>query len=132
MSNAVSVAILNQDEILERISNGEPLPKIATSLQVSKQALSYQLKDNPNYKDAIVFGIEAKMDEYVEAMEGAQSSIDIARTRELLTHSRFLAERLARDKYGKDTVQVSAQAPVFNVILNTAPVSGVEIEVKSE
>ena len=130
MSNAV--AIINQDEIIQQLSNGSSLKAIAVSMGITTSAISQNLSNHPEYQQALTLYAEHKLDEAEGMLLNAQDSLNLTRGREYLNHTRWLAERLARDKYGKDTVQVSAQAPVFNVILNTAPVSGVEIEVKSE
>lgn len=124
----MSTAITHKQSILEQVAKGTRISDIAQIYGVSAVAITQPLQDDPEYKAAVLSGIEAKLDKREQELECATDGISFSRSRELLSHTRWLAERLARDKYGKDTQSVAILAPVFNVILASAPPTHIVIE----
>lgn len=62
MSNEGALAKLDQDAIIERIASGEYASHIAPELGVTKQALHYQIRKHPRYREAREMGWELRMD----------------------------------------------------------------------
>lgn len=67
MSNTQSksgpLANLNHDEIITRIAAGEYAAHIAPELGVTKQALHYQIRKHPKYREAREMGCELRIDQ---------------------------------------------------------------------
>jgi hypothetical protein len=91
-----SLAILHKEEILNRVSQGERLSSIAISLGISKQAISSQLTNDPDYQAAYQSFHDARLDNAEGLLESATDQIDIARARELWKAYSWRAERLDR------------------------------------
>ena len=91
-----SLAILHKEEILNRVSQGERLSSIAISLGISKQAISSQLTNDPDYQAAYQSFHDARLDNAEGLLESAIDQIDIARARELWKAYSWRAERLDR------------------------------------
>lgn len=93
-------AIENKAEIIQRIANGERITDVARSLGYkSHSTLSGSLRADPNYRQAIVDSAWARLEMREEQMEGATEQTDITRQRELLSHARWMAERLDREQF---------------------------------
>lgn len=99
MSNAI--AIIHKQEIIEQLNAGQRLSDIAQGLGISHQAISKQLKDDDDYIAAMDASLDVRMDQREDEMEGANDQVAVARARELLSHARFRAERLAPKRWGK-------------------------------
>jgi len=91
-----SLAILHKEEILNRVSQGERLSSIAISLGISKQAISSQLTNDPDYQAAYQSFHDARLDNAEGLLESAVDQIDVARARELWKAYSWRAERLDR------------------------------------
>ena len=91
-----SLAILHKEEILNRVSQGERLSSIAISLGISKQAISSQLTNDPDYQAAYQSFHDARLDNAEGLLESATDQLDIARARELWKAYSWRAERLDR------------------------------------
>ena len=91
-----ALAILHKEEILNRVSQGERLSSIAISLGISKQAISSQLTNDPDYQAAYQSFHDARLDNAEGLLESATDQIDIARARELWKAYSWRAERLDR------------------------------------
>lgn len=89
-----TVASIHREQILQRVSKGEYLKDIAASLNVSKQAISQVLKDDPEYQQAMEEGMAARLDNAHSLLaeitedreingEKAKELLDIARIREI-------------------------------------------------
>jgi len=91
-----ALAILHKEEILNRVSQGERLSSIAISLGISKQAISSQLTNDPEYQAAYQSFHDARLDNAEGLLESATDQIDIARARELWKAYSWRAERLDR------------------------------------
>ena len=104
-----AIAIIHKAEIIQGLLHGKRLSDIASELGVSHQALSEPLKDDPDYIAAMDASLDVRMDQREDQLEEAQDQLAVARARELLSHARFRAERLAPQRWGKqpDAVPVS-------------------------
>ena len=91
-----ALAIIHKEEILNRVSQGERLSSIAISLGISKQAISSQLTNDPDYQAAYQSFHDARLDNAEGLLESAIDQIDIARARELWKAYSWRAERLDR------------------------------------
>ena len=91
-----ALAIIHKEEILNRVSQGERLSSIAISLGISKQAISSQLTNDPDYQAAYQSFHDARLDNAEGLLESAVDQIDIARARELWKAYSWRAERLDR------------------------------------
>lgn len=90
---SVPAAVTHQDQILERISNGEAIPRFASDYGVTPQAISHALAKHcpAEYQQALKDQAEASMQRYVEMLEDAPDGLSVSRARELLAHSRHVA-----------------------------------------
>ena len=91
-----ALAIIHKEEILNRVSQGERLSSIAISLGISKQAISSQLTNDPDYQAAYQSFHDARLDNAEGLLESAVDQIDVARARELWKAYSWRAERLDR------------------------------------
>lgn len=104
-----SVAVLHQDSILERISQGHKLSAIASDYNVSINAISKALRDMPEYKDAQIAGIEARLDSAEDELDRSSDMLGLTRAREKLTQARWRAEVTAPDIYSRKGQSVVIQ-----------------------
>ena len=107
-----AIAITHREEIIERLAKGEYLKDIASSLGVSKQALSQVLKDDPDYLEARAEGMAERLDsahkllaEITESKEikkeDAKEWLDLVRIREIgLKRLEWRAEREFSSRWG--------------------------------
>ena len=91
-----AIALLRKSEIIERVSAGERLSSIASALGISKQAISAQLTNDPEFQAAYQSFHDARLDAAEGMLEAASEQIDIARARELWKAYSWRAERLDR------------------------------------
>lgn len=97
-----AIAILHRERIIEEVAKGRYLSEIARDLGLKGkgQSISDYLAHDPEYKEARVFGLEAKLVQRESDVEAAHKD-DVPRARELLSHARWRAEREAREIWGK-------------------------------
>lgn len=108
-----ALAIIHKQDIIQGLLDGKRLSDIAKELGVSHQALSAPLQDDPEYLAAMDASLDVRMDQREDELESACDQLAVARARELLSHARFRAERLAPQRWGK--VETNQQV---NVSLN--------------
>jgi hypothetical protein len=135
----MSIPITNKQAIINRLATGERLKDIAHDYGITSQAISLELADDPDYKQAMLLSVDAKLDKREEELELCSDQLTFSRARELLSHARWQAERIHRAKYGKDTIDAPTSAPTFNVILSSphtltivSDQGGVKIEDKGQ
>lgn len=124
MSNAI--AIIHKQTIIEQLSQGLRLPDISKQLSITPQAISKQLKDDPDYQAALETCLDVRMCKYEDQLadkDATPAMVDIARVSKLLAHSEFRASVECPKRWGKNAdVQVMV-APVFNVtVSNPSPI----------
>jgi len=75
---------IDLDQLIERYSNGETLPALATELGCAKSALSYALrKHNPEaWADTKEAHYECLLDDGLESVRAAEQDLNLARARE--------------------------------------------------
>ena len=98
-----ALAIIHKQDIISRLSAGETITSIGKSLNITKQAISQYLHNDPEYIAARIEFHGSRLDQVEVDIKGASDALDLARTRELATMYRWRAERECRDLYGKDT-----------------------------
>ena len=91
-----ALAIIHKDSIISQISQGVRLSTIAQTLGITKQAISSQLGNDPEYQAAYQSFHDARLDKAEGLLESAIDQIDIARARELWKAYSWRAERLDR------------------------------------
>ena len=91
-----ALAIIHKDSIISQISQGVRLSTIAQTLGITKQAISAQLGNDPDYQAAYQSFHDARLDNAEGLLESAIDQIDIARARELWKAYSWRAERLDR------------------------------------
>lgn len=99
MSNAI--AILRKDEILAKVRDGYILSEIAADLGISKQAISFQLKDDPEYQEAKKEQVESMIAECKKETWAASEPVDIARAREMTKFAFRYAESVDPARWGQ-------------------------------
>ena len=110
-----ALATLDDQLILQRISNGERASHIAAELGVHKSALTHRYADNRNYQIAKSAGQEIRLDECERLIELSRDNFNLARAREMFRAAAWRAEREFPDRWGvKQTggAQVNVQIVV--------------------
>ena len=97
-----SIALIHKQEILDRLAKGDRLSEIAQQYNISKQAISKQLKNDPDYLDVKEESFEARMEQREKELESAETMVDITRASTLLKHTCWLAERECARRWGRD------------------------------
>jgi len=96
-----SIVLQHRDTIIQRMQRGDRLTDIAKDLGLtSHAAISMRLSKDPEYIAARIASLASRLDQREAEMEIAADSVTIARTRELLSHARWRAEREAPDIWG--------------------------------
>lgn len=101
MAESKAIAVIHRDDIIARVAAGEYLASIAQSLGLKGkgQSISDYLADDPEYRAAREYGLEARMAQREGELEVAPKD-DVPRARELLSHARWRAEREAPHRWG--------------------------------
>ena len=88
-----AVATQHRDEVIDRIARGHTLTSIAADLQVSPQALSRVLVNDPDYRVAREVGHASRLDNAEQGIGDANDSVEVARARALWGAYSWRAER---------------------------------------
>jgi hypothetical protein len=78
-----AIAILNKQLIIDGLSKGKRIDDLG--LNVSRQAVSKALKDDPDYQAAIIEYHASRLDRAEDLIEAAADNVDVARARALHT-----------------------------------------------
>ena len=93
-------AIENKAEIIQRLSNGERLTDIARHFgYASHSGIATSLAGDPDYAQAVKHSAWAKLEAREQELEQSTEQVDITRSRELLNHARWWAERVNREQF---------------------------------
>jgi len=113
-----SVAVLNRDDIIQRIRAGEKLTDIAQHYgYTNHSAIVNRLKNDPEYPIAREIGVEARMEARERELESADDSVTVARARELLGHARWRAEREFPHRWGnKQQIDLTGAVNVEHLV----------------
>lgn len=103
--------------VLDRYLAGETSPQIATSLGVTKQALSHWLCNvsEQEWKSAQFVKAFSRKEQADELIETASNPLDLARAREMLRSAQWDLERVCRRIYGSDQPAQIAAAVQINI-----------------
>lgn len=89
-----SIALQHRDKIIESIAAGKILREIAAEFDITKQAISLALVNDPDYQAAIATRWQSKLDDGLQAIEDAVGDLDAVRAREaVLRRVEWRAER---------------------------------------
>ncbi len=97
MTNTGALANINDDEIIDRIANGEYQSHIAKELGIAPQNLHRRISRHPAYREALLCRNMANLD---TSQEGICSGDDLARAREGFKAAAWRAERECPLEYG--------------------------------
>ena len=111
----ISPAQAHKAEIIERISKGDPLTRIAADLGYSTHAsITERLGSDPDYQKAMRAGLIGKIEKREGELETADSNVSVTRADRLLGHARWMAERLDPARFAAK--QDQSQAPIQVVV----------------
>jgi hypothetical protein len=113
-----ALAILHKDEIIRRVSQGHSLSSIAQSLGLSKQAISKQLTDDPEYQAAIQDYHDSRIDAAEQMILESVDQVDVARARSYWSSVSWRAERLDRRYAAKQEMSVTQVSVDINGLLD--------------
>jgi hypothetical protein len=105
-----AIAILHKDEILKRVAKGDKIADIGKTYNVSHAAISKQLLKDPEWIDARMSGALARIEhweEEVEAINAGSSQVELGRAKEMLSHSRWRAEREFPSQWGGAKININ-------------------------
>ena len=88
-----AVAIIHKDSIIEQVAKGVRLADIAKPLGISSEAISKQLKHDPDYQQAMISYHASRLDKAEAMIEAASDQVDVARARALWSSYCWRAER---------------------------------------
>ena len=101
-----ALAILNKETILDRIRSGHRLSTIAQDLGISKQAISIQLSNDPEYLEAQKLYHDSRLDAAEQMILDAADNVDVARARTFWAAVSFRAERLDKRYASKQELSI--------------------------
>lgn len=101
MPGPASPIVAQRETIIRRLSAGDMVGAIAADLGVHRFSISRRMTHDADYQAAMTEGLEARLELREQELEGATDPVCLARTRELLSHARWRAERLNSSKYGQ-------------------------------
>lgn len=107
-----SVAIANRESILESIASGKLLHCVASELGVSKQAISKELTDDPEYQEAIRCQVQSIIEEAKDATWDAKSKVDISRAGGMRQFAFRYAESMDKTRWAPHSTVVNATLAV--------------------
>ena len=105
-----AVAVKNKDAILKRVAKGDKVSDIAKSYSVTQQAISKQLLNDPEWREARMSGALARIEHWekeVEAINAGSSQVELGRAKELLSHHRWMAEREFPTQWGSAKININ-------------------------
>ena len=108
-----ALAIIHKADIIEKVAQGVKLKVIAKDYGISAPALSQQLTNDPDYKQARIMGLSQRLDDRETEVEEASDMLNLARSKELLSHARWRCETEGRDVWSK-------QQPAININLGNS------------
>jgi len=118
-----AIAIQNKSEILKRVAKGDKIADIGKAYNVSQQAISKQLLNDPEWIDARMSGALARIEYWekeIETINEGTSQVMLGRAKELLAHARWRAEREFPSQWGGAKVNINVTNKVeMSEALNT-------------
>jgi len=118
-----AIAMQNKSEILKRVANGDKVTDIDKSYGVTQQAISKQLLNDPEWKEArmsVALARIEKWEQEIEAINEGTSQVMLGRAKEMLAHARWRAEREFPSQWGGAKVNINVTNKVeMSEALNT-------------
>ena len=110
---SIPTAVKHREAILERLAAGELVRDIAASLGCSRQVITLQLAQDPEYIQAGKEAIEARMEKYESDLVSAPDGLSLARADKLLAHTRYVAQVRSPERWApvKQALAVSTDGP---------------------
>lgn len=107
-----ALALIKKNEIVNRVAQGHKLKDISAEIGISPQAISKQLKDDPDYQAAKVSYHTIRLDDAEEKIEQAIDQVDVARARAVWQSRSWRAEREIPELWGgKPTIVIANNDP---------------------
>ena len=94
----IATALLHREQIIAGIASGKRISDLG--LSVSRQAISKVLKNDPEYREAIEIGLDARLDLAEQRLEATSDSVDVARAKALWQSTAWRAERECPHRWG--------------------------------
>ena len=88
-------------KIIDGIIAGHTLRQLAHEHACSHVAVLKRAKQHPEYAIALEASLQVRMEDRVEELEKSADNVTVARSRELLSHARWTAERSCPDRWGQ-------------------------------
>lgn len=112
--HALTVVPDIEEKILAELAKGHSLKMIAAQFGVSDVAVLHRVQSHPDYKRTARIGLKLRMDKREEELEAAADNVSVTRSNHLLTHARWLNERLNQEEYGpKQTLLGDKENPLL-------------------
>lgn len=117
-----ALAIIHKNEIIRQLAKGIRLDDMG--IGISHQAISRALKDDPEYKDAMISYHAARLDRSEQMIEDAEDSVAVARARAFNDAVRWRASREQRDTWGdRPTIEIHNTGVPLDEQLNSLAAS---------
>jgi len=118
-----AVAVLHKAEILKRVAKSDKIADIGKTYKVSHATISKQLSGDPEWIEARMSGTLARIEHWeqeVEAINAGSSQVELGRAKEMLSHSRWRAEREFPSQWGGAKVNINVTSKIeMSEALNT-------------
>lgn len=112
-----AAATVHRTQIIKRLLDGEYVSQIAKELGCSPAAISNGLHDDQEYRSAREAGMELRLKRFENELEQSSDQLAVSRTRELLSHQRWRAEREFPHRWGaKAQVEVTNKVTVDDAL----------------
>lgn len=120
-----NTVLINRDQILARVANGDRLKDIAHDLGITKQTIANALSDDIEYQKAKAAYHDSRLDQAEQMILDADDNTSQARARSYWQAVSWRASKEQRDIYGDRPDQGSAGV---TIVINTQDSRGVLIQ----
>lgn len=115
------LAEISQDELLDRLANGESPSQLAAQYSVSRPAIYFRLRDHPEYQICRELGMDGNLDRKLDDVM-ASADLPSARMEEVkLRRLEWRAEREFPHRWGQKQQVTVTTEPVFVIHVSGDP-----------
>jgi len=117
-----SLALIHKDAFIQGMRRGKNLSTIAEelNLDISRQAISRALIDDPDYQAAKEEWHEARIEQAEARVLAAQENVDVTRARVYWQAVTWRAEREYAQRWGQKQQVEHTNAPIINFVMGNA------------